>query len=169
MKQQNDNGFTSAIWQNRLKSFKIMGFVILVVTSALIFKSGIISGEVAKNGDLRILKREVTSTAKFYPYTAGGVKMEVIAVRASDRSIRTALNTCQVCYDSGRGFYTQQGDESVCNNCGNRFKIDQLEKIKYGCNPIPILKEDKIDDGKYIRIAKAFLTKNVDCFRNWKK
>lgn len=119
--------------------------------------------------DLKILKSEVTSKAKFYPYKSGKIYMEVIAVKASDGTIRTALNTCQVCYDSGRGFYTQQRNELICNNCGNRFKIDQIEKTKFGCNPIPILSGDKTDNGKYIIISSKFLAKNRAYFENWKR
>ena len=45
--------------------------------------------------------------------------MEIVAVKALDGSIRTAFNTCQVCYNSGRGYYQQEGNELVCQNCGN--------------------------------------------------
>jgi hypothetical protein len=149
---------------------KILGLIILIVTGCIFFKNSLVSGEKAvASGDLKILKSEVTETAKFYPYKADGVYMEIIAVKASDGTIRTAFNTCQVCFDSGRGFYTQQGDELICNNCGNRFKIDKVEKIKYGCNPIPITKENKLDDGKYITISKAFLVKYKEYFAKWKK
>ena len=150
-------------------ALKVMGLVALVMTGFFIFQSNVIKADTTKNGDLRILKSEVTSTAKFYPYKADGVKMEVIAVKAYDGTIRTALNTCQVCFDSGRGYYTQEGDELVCNNCGNRFRIDKIEKVKYGCNPIPIFKENKTDDGKYITISKSFLVKNETFFSNWKR
>lgn len=134
--------------------------------------SGLITkadGLTAKIDGLQILKSQVTSTVKFYPYTVNGVKMEVMAVKASDGTIRTAFNTCQVCYDSGRGFYTQQGNEVVCNNCGNRFLIDKIEKIKNGCNPIPILPENKKDSGKYINVSKDFLAKYSAYFKNWKR
>jgi hypothetical protein len=140
-----------------------MVFVLLFATGGMIY------AETTKTGDLRILKSEITSMAKFYPYTGDGVKMEVMAVKATDGTIRTAFNTCQVCYDSGRGFYTQQGDELVCNNCGNRFKVDKIEKVKFGCNPIPITSENKRDDGQYITISKSFLVKYTSYFKNWKR
>lgn len=95
--------------------------------------------------------------------------MEVMAVKASDGTIRTAFNTCQVCYSSGRGYYTQQGDELKCENCGNRFHIDQVEQVTGGCNPVPIAEEYKTDDGEYITISQVFLEKNKGLFANWKK
>lgn len=148
--------------------FWTIGIAILTLSSLVIVKSPVIQGSTAGGGDLQILKSQVTSRARFYPYSAGGIKMEVLAVKASDGTIRTAFNTCQVCFDSGRGFYTQQGDELVCNNCGNRFQIDQIAKIKFGCNPIPILTENRTDSGKYITISKAFLEKNKTFFKRWK-
>jgi hypothetical protein len=150
-------------------NIRILSLIMGIPLVLLIVTLGVIHGETVQKGGLQILKSQVTSTAKFYPYSANGVKMEVIAVKASDGTVRTAFNTCQVCYDSGRGYYTQQGNELVCNNCGNRFWIDKVEKIKYGCNPIPILPENKKDDGKYITISKDFLVKYSDYFKNWKR
>ena len=124
-------------------------------------------GEVA-TGDLKIIKSEVTKIAKFYPYKSGDTYMEVLAVKASDGTIRTSFNTCQVCYKSGKGYYKQEGNELVCQNCGNRFNIDQIEKMKNGCNPVPILVGDKTDDGSNLVISQNYMTKNINYFSNWK-
>lgn len=123
----------------------------------------------ASDWGIVIEKTNVTNVATFIPYTANGTKMEIIAVRASDGTIRTALNTCQVCYRSGRGYYKQEGDAFVCQNCGNRFKADQLEKVKGGCNPVPILSSDKTDLGDTIGISKSFLESAAPYFARWKK
>jgi hypothetical protein len=124
---------------------------------------------VMPNGDLRIPRKEVTAVAKFYPYKAGGVLMEVLALRAPDGTVRTAFNTCQVCYSSGRGYYTQKGDYLVCNNCGNRFLASQVELIKGGCNPVPIGKAEKNEDANFVTIPKAILEKAKPLFVKWKK
>ncbi len=116
-----------------------------------------------------IAKKDITSTAKFYPYTVNGKPMEVFAVKAPDGTIRTALNTCQVCYSSGRGYYVQEGSVFVCQNCGNRFRLDQIEKIKGGCNPIPVLGADKTDLGASIGISKDYLASAAPYFARWKK
>lgn len=115
-----------------------------------------------------INKSEITNTAKFYKYKLGNINMEVMAVKASDGSIRTALNTCQVCYDSGRGYYKQEGNYMVCQNCGNRFNLNQIEKVKGGCNPVPVLEEDKTDNGDTITISKEYLDSQKSYFENWK-
>jgi hypothetical protein len=121
------------------------------------------------SSDLTILKKNITSTATFFPISAGDIKMEVLALKAPDGSIRTAFNTCQVCFNSGRGYYIQEGDELVCQNCGNRFRTSEVEKIKGGCNPVPILESDKTDNGSNIVISAEFLQQNEQLFTQWGK
>lgn len=152
-------------------SIKLVLFTIaaLAIISLTVSNSFFSSTSSAAAPDLKILKSEVTSKAKYYPYKAGTTYMEVIAVRAKDGTIRTALNTCQVCYDSGRGYYVQEGNELVCQNCGNRFPIEKVEVVRGGCNPVPIMKPDKKDDGTNIVISGEFLTKNKFFFARWKR
>ncbi|MCX7922271.1 MAG: DUF2318 domain-containing protein [Clostridia bacterium] len=153
------------------RKFVVIGIIaaVLIAGFFLVKSTGGGDSEASAGGDLKIPKSEVTEIAKFYPYKVGKTNMEVIAVKAQDGSIRTALNTCQVCFDSGKGYYEQQGDELVCQNCRNRFKIDQVEKVKGGCNPVPVLKENKTDDGTNIVISRDFLNQNKELFSNWGK
>lgn len=154
------------------KNIAIISVVILVAIMTISIinnKSGTESTTSSSlSEDLKIPISEVTEKAKFYPITVDGTKMEVVALKASDGTIRTALNTCQVCNNSGRGYYVQEGDVLICQNCGNRFQADQVELIKGGCNPVPIMKENKTDDGTNITISKDFLAQNKDLFANWK-
>ncbi len=140
-------------------------FALFLATGAAAFAGA----TVMPNGDLRIPKKEVTAAAIFYPYKAGGVLMEVLALRAPDGTVRTAFNTCQVCYSSGRGYYTQKGEYLVCNNCGNRFLARQVELIKGGCNPVPIVKDEKKEDADFITIPKAILEQAKPLFLKWKR
>ena len=126
-------------------------------------------GTITPAGDLKIPKKEITATAKFYGYKAGNVYIEVLALRAPDGTVRTAFNTCQVCYDSGRGYYTQKGDYLICNNCGNRFLSSQVELAKGGCNPVPITKELKSEDADFITIPKALFEEAKPLFARWKR
>jgi uncharacterized membrane protein len=95
--------------------------------------------------------------------------MEVLALRAPDGTVRTALNTCQVCYSSGRGYYIQQGDVLVCQNCKNRFKAAQVELIKGGCNPMPITKDLKTETADTIVIPARVMKEAEFLFAHWKK
>lgn len=130
--------------------------------------ANVVKSQVSDAGDLVIPLSEVSDKANFYSYDADGTKLEVIAVKASDGSIRTAFNTCQVCYGSGKGYYEQEGDELVCQNCGNRFSADDVEVTKGGCNPVPIQEADKTVDDSNITISKAYLTSAKELFANWK-
>ncbi len=110
----------------------------------------------------------ITETATFYPIVVEDVSMELLAVKAPDGTIRTAFNTCQVCYDSGRGYYVQEGDTLVCQNCGNRFKTSDVEKVRGGCNPLPIVADYKTVEGNTITVPYELLQAAKEFFLNWK-
>ena len=144
--------------------------VTVAAAAALFFSAfaGFAGGKILSNGDLQIPKKEVTATAKFYQYKLDGVLMEVLALRAPDGTVRTAFNTCQVCYASGRGYYIQQGDVLVCQNCRNKFKASQVEIIKGGCNPVAITADLKTEDANTITIAKSLFAEAKPLFLKWK-
>lgn len=121
-----------------------------------------------EKGDIVIPIANITEKATFYAYDELDNKMEIIAVKASDGSVRTAFNTCQVCYSSGRGYYVQEGNVLVCQNCGNRFRMDEVQVTRGGCNPVPIDKDEKVITASSITITKGFLTKAEGIFANWK-
>ncbi len=124
--------------------------------------------EVVKDSDIVIPVKDITDTATFYPASINGIDLEVIAVKSPDGTIRTAFNTCQVCYNSGKGYYEQEGDHLICQNCGNRFGMADVEVAKGGCNPVPITSEYKEVDAESITISKEFLTEASVIFDNWK-
>lgn len=150
--------------------FIAAGFIVVVIAMILVIKGGfgVKETNTSSEGNLLIPKNNISETATFFPYNVGGTKMEVLAVKASDGTIRTAFNTCQVCYSSGRGYYKLDGNTLVCQNCGNRFDPDQVEKEKGGCNPVPIFDADKTDDGQNITISKEYLQQAKVIFENWR-
>ncbi len=125
-------------------------------------------GDTAVNTDIVIPISEVSDTAKFYSARIDDTKLEVLAVKAPDGSIRTAFNTCQICYSSGRGYYKQEGDVLVCQNCGNRFAMSQVEIESGGCNPVPIFDENKSVSDTNIMISADYLKEATAIFANWK-
>lgn len=157
----------------------IMGVVAIVIVVGFVFlkykdNGGAMQGGSKQNvtlsaeGDLMIPIAEIGETASFYPVEIDGTELEVLAVKASDGTIRTAFNTCQICYSSGRGYYEQNGNVLICQNCGNRFETDDVEVARGGCNPVPIFGEDKIVDEENITITNEFLTEAKGIFANWK-
>ena len=125
--------------------------------------------KIEKGGSLIIKTEDLSEDAVFYPIEVDGTEMEVIAVKDAEGNIRTAFNTCQICYDSGNGYYKQEGDKLVCQNCGNSFTMDQVGETAGGCNPYPILDEDKTVTEDEIQISYDFLKESSDIFANWKR
>lgn len=123
---------------------------------------------IAEGESLVIPVSDISSSASFYTIEVDGTQMEVLAVLDSDGNIRTAFNTCQICYSSGRGYYVQEGDVLVCQNCGNRFTVDQVEIEYGGCNPWPIFSENKTVTDDSIEISYDFLKESKEIFANWK-
>jgi len=121
-----------------------------------------------ENGDAIIPISEISETATFYSYDKLDTKIEFLAVKASDGTIRTAFNTCQVCYASGKGYYKQEGNVLKCQNCGNTFKMDQVEVVKGGCNPVPIFENYKETTDSSIIIKNENFKEAESIFANWK-
>lgn len=126
------------------------------------------SDAVSKGEDLVIPISELSTTASFYSVEIEGTPMEIIAVIDNDGNIRTAFNTCQICYSSGRGYYVQSGDKLVCQNCGNQFTINQVEIESGGCNPWPIFAENKTVTEDSVIISYDFLNESRQIFARWK-
>lgn len=124
---------------------------------------------ISKGKSLKIPVSDISSKVSFYPIKVDGVEMEIIAVKDSEGEIRTAFNTCQVCYSSGRGYYVQDGDVLVCQNCGNQFTIDDIGVEAGGCNPWAIMSDDRtIKNGK-LEISYDYLKESEQIFSNWKE
>jgi uncharacterized membrane protein len=121
------------------------------------------------DSDLVIEIAELSENAVFYPVDIDGARIEVLAVKAPDGTIRTAFNTCQVCYASGRGFYKQQGSVLVCQNCGNPFRMSQVGLRAGGCNPVPVGANYRTDTEKTITISKSYLKEAKGIFAKWRR
>jgi len=118
--------------------------------------------------DLVIMTEDITENALFYPVDVDGMRIEVLAVNAPDGTIRTAFNTCQVCYRSGRGYFVQESTVLVCQNCGNRYRMSQVERQTGGCNPLPIFPSNKAVTDSTITISREYLRQSRGFFADWR-
>ena len=101
--------------------------------------------------------------ARFYNVAMpDGKTIYFFVVKDKNGIYRAAANACQVCFTLGRGFH-QEGDEIVCNNCGNRYPIEKIATEKGGCNPGPINPNLEVKDGKII-IKQADVEQVADLF-----
>lgn len=107
---------------------------------------------------------EITDKAKHYSYTYiidddTKKEIEYFIVIAPNGKIKTAFNACDVCYRSYKG-YSHVGDQMRCNNCGNKYHLNDIgDQGQGGCWPgyLPheivndqvVIKIDELIKGEY--------------------
>lgn len=119
--------------------------------------------------DIVMQAEEIGADASYFDYDADGTTVEVFAVKASDGTVRLALNTCQVCNGSPYAYFEQEGDEFICQNCKNRFASTDVGQESGGCNPVPITGETYTRQDGTITVPASFLEENAFRFTKWKK
>lgn len=127
------------------------------------------SPSAVNRSDVVIETSAIGTQASYFDYNADGTTVQVFAVRASDGSVRVALNTCQVCNGSPYAYFVQEGDDFVCQNCMNRFASTDVGKVSGGCNPVPVAENVYTEQAGVVTIPAAFLEGNAYRFTNWKK
>jgi uncharacterized membrane protein len=92
----------------------------------------------AAGGVISIPETDLTAgNPKFYIYRDQDKSVRFFVLRSSDGVVRAAYDACEVCFRNKKGFH-QEGDYTVCNNCGNRYPSVNINVITGGCNPIPL-------------------------------
>jgi uncharacterized membrane protein len=161
---------------NRIKGMVIggivAGIVVVVVTAVSagmldgLFKksaaeSAKAAGVVETADAVRIpLKTLDSGKALFLSLESEGRQMYYFALKSRDGAYRAALDACDVCYRTNRG-YRQEGDQMVCNNCGQKFACDKIGEVKGGCNPHPLARGI---EGQNLVIRKADIAAGKDYF-----
>ncbi len=94
-----------------------------------------------ENGSLYIPVKDINDGKAHYFKTESdnGIMVEFFTVKSPDGIIRAAIDSCDVCYKSGKG-YVQEGNFMICTNCGRQFATDRINEVKGGCNPAPLLR-----------------------------
>ncbi|HEX8723702.1 MAG TPA: DUF2318 domain-containing protein [Pyrinomonadaceae bacterium] len=113
------------------------------------------------NGEVSVPVSELSGKARFYEYkTASGKSVRFFAIRSSDGVYRAALDSCDVCFAAKKG-YRQEGDDMVCNKCGNHFHSAQVNEVHGGCNPVGL--ERKVEGGR-LRLSARDLEAGASYF-----
>lgn len=140
-------------------------FVFLLV---MIFLPGLFkkSSKVTEleNGNIEIDISNLSTKGKFFTHNFDGTTMEFFAVKDKNGKLRMAFNRCQVCYGTGRGYFIQEGNEFVCQNCGNRYSLTMIGNEKGGCNPSPIMATDRIAKENLVEIKSSIFKENEYMF-----
>lgn len=98
----------------------------------------------------------------FYNAEINGKTIYFFVAKDKNGVYRAAANGCQVCFEANKGF-RQEGDEVVCNNCGNRYPLEKIATEKGGCNPAPINPNLEVKSGQVV-VRKADLLKVISFF-----
>jgi len=85
-----------------------------------------------------------------------GTMVSFFTLKSTDGVIRSAIDACDVCYRSGKG-YVQEGDFMICENCKRQFPASRINVVKGGCNPAPLKRN--IEGGDLV-INMADINKN---------
>jgi len=146
-----------------------IGILVIIVVIFLMMTKGSATGKVVQDSieisedtnTIKIPLSQITKKAKWHEYDSNGVQVKYFTVKADDGSVKTAFDACDVCYRSKKG-YSQQGEDMVCNNCGNHYAINGLgtKNIKGGgCWPgyLPnkvegdflVIKKSDLEAGRY--------------------
>ena len=104
---------------------------------------------------------------EFYRVPLDGISVELLAVRASDDSVRVAFNTCRTCYSSGLGYFVWDNDKLVCQNCDSSFTSDEVGLEFDDHKPWPILEGDKHTLENEVLIHVDFLQDSLETFVSW--
>jgi uncharacterized membrane protein len=106
------------------------------------------------------LKALDSGKALFLLQESEGRQVHYFALKSRDGAYRAALDACDVCFKSNRG-YRQEGDLMVCNNCGQTFPSNRIGETKGGCNPHPLARKV---EGPYLVIGKAGIVAGKEYF-----
>jgi uncharacterized membrane protein len=115
----------------------------------------------APSGDVTMPVSQVSDgKAHFYTFDSGGTTVRYFILSDKKGKVRAALDACQVCFQSKKGYH-QQGDAMQCNNCGKVFPSAKINVITGGCNPIPL---DRSISGGKLTITTDSLTQGAQYF-----
>lgn len=106
----------------------------------------------ATNGKIYIDESEVADS-NMHAYNLYSEKKRktiyFFIVKASDGTYRAAANACEVCFGAKKGF-RQTGDLIRCENCRVTYSKDKIALEKGGCNPGPIDKNVRVENGELV-------------------
>ncbi|MBQ8973799.1 MAG: DUF2318 domain-containing protein [Clostridia bacterium] len=114
--------------------------------------------------DTSLLKSGITTIS----CKTDGTSMQLLAYKDDQDLTHISWNTCQSCNGSPMAYFDVEGEQLVCQNCGNQFEFDSIGTTSAGgCLPWAVA--DFTEDNGIITIPKVELEGMTDAFSNWKK
>ena len=105
------------------------------------------------------ISKSALSKDKITYYPVKPLDTRIMAVIASDGTVRLAFEECLNCYynDGVDATFTDTGTSVICDNCGCETTYDNIGLLRDDCGPYPILNSYVIEDDRTITIQKDFL------------
>jgi uncharacterized membrane protein len=142
--------------------FVFAALLIFIMSKPSVTGNAVAVSKATDSGDVvKIPLSQITEKADFHEYSVGGTDIEYFVVRDKNGEVKTAFNACDVCHRSKKG-YRQEGDDMICNNCGNYYAIEGLgtkNQAGGGCWPgyLPstiegdslVIKKSDLEKGKF--------------------
>ncbi|MFH2057438.1 MAG: DUF2318 domain-containing protein [Pseudomonadota bacterium] len=137
----------------------VISMFLLVGVNSHAFFGGKFTTLTPKDGKLTIPVNKIDDGIAHYykAKSADGTMVDFFVVKSSDGVIRAAIDSCDVCYRSGKG-YVQDGNVMVCTNCNRRFATDRINEVKGGCNPAPLA---RVMDGDNLVVSMTDINANA--------
>ena len=89
-------------------------------------------------GTIRVpLEQMADGKAHFFSYAAGDIAARFFVIKTGDRTYHAALDACEACYAARKG-YVQRGQAVVCNECGRRYRTDEIDDGPGQCVPVSL-------------------------------
>lgn len=137
--------------------FKVLIGIIAIIAIALIaFGLERAIGNTIR--DVNIKKDKLSGTNITYT-SVKPLDTRIMAIIASDGSVRLAFEECLSCYYNYgvKSTFTDTGTSVICDNCHCETPYDNIGILMEECTPYPILNEYYIEDDHTIMIPKDFL------------
>ena len=100
-------------------------------------------------------------TSRHYRYQEGGQAVKFFVVRDGQGTVRAAVDACDACWESGKG-YTLRDGAMMCLNCGMRFAMHRIGQVSGGCNPHPF--RFTVDNGAVVIATEELLHEGAKFF-----
>lgn len=93
---------------------------------------------VSDTGQIRIPLASLSDgAARHFGHARGLSEVRFFVIKTPDGVHRAALDACQSCFQSRRGYY-QQGDRMVCGSCGKSVPVTSIGQTGGECQPISL-------------------------------
>ena len=89
-----------------------------------------------------------------------GALVRFVLARGDDGQVHSVFDACGQCYRFHKG-YTVAGNYLICGLCGNRYRLDQMQKGMASC--VPVAMRTQVNGGR-IEIKVAEIEKGRSLF-----